>query len=84
MTSHSDAQTAPATPITDCAEDALSVDTTCDNKHQSTGFASLINAAKAAAGKPGDQPRHSKLNLNAHTQKIGPAPNGSRRSMGKR
>ena len=48
------------------------------------GFASLFSAAAAAAGKNDDQPWHQKGNKSAHEKKIGPAPNGTRRSMGKR
>jgi hypothetical protein len=48
------------------------------------GFASLFGAAKALSGKQDDQPWHQKGNKSAHEKKIGPAPNGTRRSMGKR
>ncbi|MGE6791595.1 hypothetical protein SAMN05216206_0459 [Pseudomonas guineae] len=48
------------------------------------GFASLFGAAKAACGKQDDQPWHQKGNKSAHEKKIGAAPNGTRRSMGKR
>ncbi len=48
------------------------------------GFASLFSAAAAATGKNDDQPWHQKGNKSAHEKKIGPAPNGTRRSMGKR
>lgn len=48
------------------------------------GFASLFSAAAVAAGKNDGQPWHQKGNKSAHEKKIGPAPNGSRRSMGKR
>jgi hypothetical protein len=48
------------------------------------GFASLFSAAKAASGKQDDQPWHQKGNKSAHEKKIGAAPNGTRRSMGKR
>lgn len=48
------------------------------------GFSSLFSAAKAASGKQDDQPWHQKGNKSAHEKKIGPAPNGTRRSMGKR
>lgn len=48
------------------------------------GFASLFSAAKAASGQQDDQPWHQKGNKSAHEKKIGPAPNGTRRSMGKR
>lgn len=49
-----------------------------------SGFASLFSAAALAAGKNDDQPWHQKGNKSAHEKKIGPAPNGTRRSMGKR
>ena len=48
------------------------------------GFASLFSAAKAASGKADDQPWHQKGNKSAHEKKIGAAPSGTRRSMGKR
>jgi hypothetical protein len=48
------------------------------------GFSSLFSAAKAASGKQDDQPWHQKGNKSAHEKKIGPAPSGTRRSMGKR
>ncbi|HZX51583.1 hypothetical protein [Pseudomonas sp. XK-1] len=48
------------------------------------GFASLFGAAKAASAKQDDQPWHQKGNKSAHEKKIGPAPSGTRRSMGKR
>jgi hypothetical protein len=48
------------------------------------GFASLFSAAKVLSGKQDDQPWHQKGNKSAHEKKIGPAPNGTRRSMGKR
>lgn len=51
---------------------------------KATGFASLFGAAKAASGKQDDQPWHQKGNKSAHEKKIGPAPSGTRRSMGKR
>lgn len=51
---------------------------------KATGFASLFGAAKAAAGKQDGQQWHQKGNKSAHEKKIGPAPNGTRRSMGKR
>jgi hypothetical protein len=49
-----------------------------------TGFAALFSAAAVAAGKNDGQPWHQKGNKSAHEKKIGPAPNGTRRSMGKR
>ncbi len=49
-----------------------------------TGFASLFCAAKAASSKQDDQPWHQKGNKSAHEKKIGPAPSGTRRAMGKR
>jgi hypothetical protein len=48
------------------------------------GFASLFSAAKAACTKQDDQPWHQKGNKSAHEKKIGPAPSGTRRAMGKR
>jgi hypothetical protein len=48
------------------------------------GFASLISAAAVASGKNNGQAWHLKGNKSAHEKKIGPAPNGTRRSMGKR
>ncbi|TIH09430.1 hypothetical protein [Pseudomonas leptonychotis] len=54
------------------------------NAPKATGFSSLFSAAKAASGKLDDQPWHQKGNKSAHEKKIGPAPNGTRRSMGKR
>ncbi|WP_413243484.1 hypothetical protein [Pseudomonas sp.] len=48
------------------------------------GFASLFSAAAVASGKNDGQAWHLKGNKSAHEKKIGPAPNGTRRSMGKR
>jgi len=48
------------------------------------GFDSLFSAAKTASGKQDDQPSHQKGNKSAHEKKIGAAPSGTRRSMGKR
>ncbi|WP_339410145.1 hypothetical protein [Pseudomonas sp. EA_35y_Pfl2_R5] len=51
---------------------------------RTSGFASLFGAAKAASGKQNDQPWHQKGNKSSHEKKIGPAPSGTRRAMGKR
>ncbi|HZX16800.1 MAG TPA: hypothetical protein VFF22_08065 [Pseudomonas sp.] len=51
---------------------------------KTSGFASLFGAAKAASGKQDDQPWHQKGNKSSHEKKIGPAPSGTRRAMGKR
>ncbi|MDP3979175.1 MAG: hypothetical protein Q8P85_14495 [Pseudomonas sp.] len=48
------------------------------------GFASLFSAAAGASAKNENQAWHLKGNKSAHEKKIGPAPNGTRRSMGKR
>ena len=48
------------------------------------GFASLFSAAAVASAKNDGQAWHLKGNKSAHEKKIGPAPNGTRRSMGKR
>ena len=48
------------------------------------GFAALFSAAALASGKHDGQAWHLKGNKSAHEKKIGPAPNGTRRSMGKR
>lgn len=48
------------------------------------GFASLFSAAAGASTKNAGQAWHLKGNKSAHEKKIGPAPNGTRRSMGKR
>ncbi|MDA7088462.1 hypothetical protein PH586_18950 [Pseudomonas sp. SA3-5] len=48
------------------------------------GFASLFSAAADASAKNDGQAWHQKGNKSAHEKKIGPAPNGTRRSMGKR
>jgi hypothetical protein len=84
MTHTPDVETDPATHAADCATATHAAEAAPAPARKNTGFASLISAAKAAAAKQGDQPRQSKLNLSAHSKKIGPAPNGSRRSMGKR
>nr|WP_298147426.1 hypothetical protein [uncultured Pseudomonas sp.] len=49
-----------------------------------SGFTSLFSAAATAAGKRNGQAWHQQGNKSAHEKKIGPAPNGTRRSMGKR
>ncbi|WP_167140875.1 hypothetical protein [Pseudomonas sp. OTU750018] len=54
------------------------------NTVKASGFASLFGAAKAASGKQDDQPWHQKGNKSSHEKKIGPAPSGTRRAMGKR
>lgn len=54
------------------------------NVTKTSGFASLFGAAKAASGKQDDQPWHQKGNKSSHEKKIGPAPSGTRRAMGKR
>ena len=54
------------------------------NAPKASGFASLFGAAKAASGKQDDQPWHQKGNKSSHEKKIGPAPSGPRRAMGKR
>ncbi len=54
------------------------------NAVKASGFASLFGAAKAASGKLDDQPWHQKGNKSSHEKKIGPAPSGTRRAMGKR
>ncbi|MGB4073249.1 hypothetical protein [Pseudomonas sp.] len=71
-----------AAQATDASAQPSSVDTA--SKPAATGFASLFGAAKAAAGKQDGQPWHQKGNKSAHEKKIGPAPSGTRRSMGKR
>ncbi|MCG4454996.1 MULTISPECIES: hypothetical protein [unclassified Pseudomonas] len=48
------------------------------------GFASLFSAAADASARNDGQAWHQKGNKSAHEKKIGPAPNGTRRSMGKR
>jgi hypothetical protein len=65
-----------AAPITDQAAPV--------SPPKATGFASLFGAAKAASGKQDDQPWHQKGNKSSHEKKIGPAPSGTRRAMGKR
>ena len=57
---------------------------TATSSPKTAGFASLFGAAKAAAGKQDDQPWHQKGNKSTHEKKIGPAPSGTRRAMGKR
>ena len=49
-----------------------------------SGFASLFSAAAGASAKNDAQAWQRKGNKSAHEKKIGPAPNGTRRSMGKR
>ena len=84
MTHAPDATTDPATHAAACTTAPLAAEAAPAPAPKAAGFASLISAAKAAANKQGEQPRQSKLNLSAHSNKIGPAPNGSRRSLGKR
>ncbi|AYC33727.1 hypothetical protein D3880_15800 [Pseudomonas cavernae] len=47
-------------------------------------FAFPFSPATFAPGKNDNQPWHQKGNKSGHEKKIGPAPNGTRRSMGKR
>jgi hypothetical protein len=61
-----------------------SVEAVAISAPKTSGFASLFSVAKALSGKQDDQPWHQKGNKSAHEKKIGPAPNGTRRSMGKR
>ena len=56
---------------------------TTANEPTTTGFAALFGAA-ARAAKRSDQPFHTKGLKSGHEKKIGPAPSGTRRSMGKR
>ncbi|MHA6494678.1 hypothetical protein ACX0MV_15735 [Pseudomonas borbori] len=73
------------TPPAATAESASTLDSApATPKKSAGGFVSLFSAAAAAAGKHDDQPWHQKRNKSAHEKKIGPAPNGTRRSMGKR
>ncbi|WAC45001.1 hypothetical protein OU997_02025 [Pseudomonas sp. SL4(2022)] len=51
---------------------------------QPRGFASLFSAAKAATRKQDRQRKPQKGIPSSHEKKIGPAPSGTRRSMGKR
>lgn len=82
MTSTQSPDTSLATQAADVdPENAASNEPVAAKK---AGFASLFSAAKAASGKPDDQPWHQKGNKSAHEKKIGPAPSGTRRSMGKR
>ncbi|HBX56127.1 hypothetical protein [Pseudomonas sp. UBA2684] len=53
-------------------------------KPAAAGFASLFSAAAATSAKNDGQHWNQKGNKSAHEKKIGPAPNGTRRSMGKR
>lgn len=72
----------PAVQAADASAQPSSVDIA--SKPAVTGFASLFGAAKAAAGKHDGQPWHQKGNKSTHEKKIGPAPSGTRRAMGKR
>ncbi|UVE19832.1 hypothetical protein NVV93_06090 [Pseudomonas sp. LS44] len=47
-------------------------------------FTFPFSPATFAPGKNDNQPWHQKGNKSGHEKKIGPAPNGTRRSMGKR
>ncbi|NMY51875.1 hypothetical protein [Pseudomonas sp. WS 5011] len=74
---------------TPAAEPTLAVqsadsESNATNAVKASGFASLFGAAKAASGKQDDQPWHQKGNKSSHEKKIGPAPSGTRRAMGKR
>lgn len=74
----------PAVQAADASAQPSAVDTPVVSKPAATGFASLFGAAKAAAGKQDGQQWHQKGSKSAHEKKIGPAPSGTRRSMGKR
>jgi|LNFM01.1.fsa_nt_gb hypothetical protein len=67
-------------PITDATP---AEPTAAASEPAATGFAALFGAA-ARAAKRSDQPFHTKGLKSGHEKKIGPAPNGTRRSMGKR
>ena len=82
MTSTPSPDTSPAAQAADLEPgNAVASEPTAAKK---SGFASLFSAAKAASGQQDEQPWHQKGNKSAHEKKIGPAPNGTRRSMGKR
>ncbi|MGE8496449.1 MAG: hypothetical protein ACN6O6_03000 [Pseudomonas sp.] len=53
------------------------------SKTATPGFAALFGAATAANAKTAGK-SWQQNGVNRHEKKIGPAPNGSRRSMGKR
>jgi hypothetical protein len=76
--------TAEPTPAVQPADSAVPSSELTVTAPKASGFASLFGAAKALSGKQDDQPWHQKGNKSAHEKKIGPAPNGTRRSMGKR
>ncbi|WP_339510470.1 hypothetical protein [Pseudomonas sp. RL_15y_Pfl2_60] len=54
------------------------------NKPAIPAFKFPFSPASYAPGKSDGQAWHAKGNKSAHEKKIGPAPNGTRRSMGKR
>ncbi|WP_079202699.1 hypothetical protein [Pseudomonas sp. CC6-YY-74] len=85
MTStHSPDPTLAAQPADVEPATAATSEPTAAKKPGLPGFASLFSAAADASAKNDGQAWHLKGNKSAHEKKIGPAPNGTRRSMGKR
>lgn len=83
MTQTPAAEPTPAVQPADSAVPSAS-EIAATSAAKTSGFASLFGAAKALSGKQDDQPWHQKGNKSTHEKKIGPAPSGTRRAMGKR
>jgi len=84
MTSTHSPDSTLATQASDVAAGTAATSESAPAKTGLPGFASLFSAAAVASGKNDGQAWHQKGNKSAHEKKIGPAPNGTRRSMGKR
>lgn len=65
-------------------EDAADNDTAATPSAAIPAFRFPFSPATFAPGKSDSQPWHRKGSTSGHEKKIGPAPNGTRRSMGKR
>jgi hypothetical protein len=74
-------QAAAPTPL---AEPSSSPEPAPGAKAAVPAFNFPFSPSAFAPGKNDGQPWHQKGNKSAHEKKIGPAPNGTRRSMGKR
>lgn len=79
-------QATPATAPADEASATVPANSPQDNansKPAAVGFAALFSAAAGASGKANTR-AWQQGNKSSHEKKIGPAPSGTRRSMGKR
>lgn len=71
-------------PDADTQEPTTEASGEASSKPVIPAFKFPFSPASFAPGKNDNQAWHGKGNKSAHEKKIGPAPNGTRRSMGKR